>query len=431
MIKATNRRNNIAKKYYIKGKLRLLSPTIVASGDDQHADLQCMRDWAGNLIIPATSIAGTIRHHLVALAKDPAKIEQIFGSSEENATQSCFSFYDALPLSKNIKTDIRDGVKLDYLTKTTEKTGKYDYEVVVPDNLFSFRMEVTVRSQDDEAELIKETINFIVNQLKIGEITLGAKATRGFGKVQLEDVQMADFDLANKEELESWVNFDWDSSWHEAHTNFDSTFVNYKEGSNEQWEVNFQIPYSFIIKMANRNIEGSDAVSLTSNGKPVISGTSWNGAIRHALINAGRELGREEKMKELVDQLFGFVNLEEKRARKSRIHFSESYIEDYHTAISHHNKVDRFTGGVVDGALFDEEPLYGGKVTLKVEIEKPECYEKGLLLLAFKELQHGIQTVGGNSNIGRGRLESDDIKFSAEEERSYFSKLATELQKEV
>lgn len=431
MSNPTNKRNNIKEKYFVKGNLRLLSPTIVASGDNIHADIQCMRDWDENLILPATGIAGSIRHHLTKLAHDVKKIQEAFGSDDEDSSQSSFVFYDATPLSLEIKTEIRDGVKLDYLTKTTDKTGKYDYEVIEPDNLFFFRMEVTIREQETDSAFITETMNFIISQLTKGEISLGAKTTRGFGKIQLEDVKTLALDLTNKEDVNKWVDFDWDSEWQEAKSSFTKQFDSYKASSKSAWKIEFKIPDSFIIKMANPDLEGSDAVSLTSKGKPIISGTSWNGAIRHALINAGRELDCEKKMNKLIDELFGYVNIDEKSAQKSRIFFSESYIENSNTSIYCHNKVDRFTGGVVDSALFDEEPLYGGDVTLKVEIEDPKPHEKGLLLLALKELQNGIQTVGGSSSIGRGRLETEDLTFSQEDEKRYFTALQQELKKEV
>lgn len=78
--------------------------------------------------------------------------------------------------------------------------------------------------------------------------------------------------------------------------------------------------------------------------------------------------------------------------------------------------MDRFTGGVVDSALFSEKPVYGGTVTLNVSIKKPtaahhrgtminkEKAEIGLLLLALKDIGCGIQPLGGDANIGRGIL---------------------------
>ena len=431
MTQSTNGRNNIDKKYFVKGKLRLLSPSIVASGDNVMADLQCIRDWEGNLILPATSLAGSIRHYLTKSAKDPKKIKHIFGSDDDNSEQSSFSFYDATALSSDIKTELRDGVKLDNLTKTTEKTGKYDYEVIPANNLFSFRMEVTVRKQESNIAFIEESLNFIIDQLVKGEISLGAKSTRGFGKIKLESVALLALDLTNNEGINKWVNFAWDGEWEGEKRDFENEFSNYQVKSNNLWEINFHIVDSLIIKMANSDIDGSDSVSLTSQGNPIISGTSWNGAIRHALLNAGRELDCEKKMEDLVNELFGYVDLNNKTAQRSRIFFSESYIKNGKTSTSHHNKVDRFTGGVVNNALFDEEPVYGGDVTLSVEIDSPKEYEIGLLLLALKELHNGIQTVGGNSNIGRGRLEAKDIKFTQADEKKYFTALQNKLNEEV
>ena len=107
----------------------------------------------------------------------------------------------------------------------------------------------------------------------------------------------------------------------------------------------------------------------------------------------------------------------------------ESKIEDGEMIPYTRNKVDRFTGGVVDGALFDEKPVYGGKVNLNMEIKNAKDYEKGMVILALKELQNGIQTVGGGSNIGRGRLENNQETFT-DDDTTYLSALAEKLNSE-
>ena len=67
-------------------------------------------------------------------------------------------------------------------------------------------------------------------------------------------------------------------------------------------------------------------------------------------------------------------------------------------------KIDRFTGGVVDGALFDEEPIYGGQLKVAMELRSPKEGEAGLLLLVLKDLLTGDLPVGGTSAVGRGVL---------------------------
>jgi hypothetical protein len=72
-------------------------------------------------------------------------------------------------------------------------------------------------------------------------------------------------------------------------------------------------------------------------------------------------------------------------------------------------RIDRFTGGVYPGALFDEQPILGQKTSqphleLIFEIRKPENAFIGLLLQLLKDLWTEDLPLGGEAGIGRGRL---------------------------
>ena len=69
--------------------------------------------------------------------------------------------------------------------------------------------------------------------------------------------------------------------------------------------------------------------------------------------------------------------------------------------------IDRFTGGALESALFDEAPFWpdgtnATHVGLRIGLEFPQDCEVGLLLLAFKDLWLGDLPLGGETGIGRG-----------------------------
>jgi CRISPR/Cas system CSM-associated protein Csm3 (group 7 of RAMP superfamily) len=106
-----------------------------------------------------------------------------------------------------------------------------------------------------------------------------------------------------------------------------------------------------------------------------------------------------------VKELFGFV--EGKEAKSSRLVVHEKVIEKATELVQNRIAIDRFTGGAYHGALFDEQPIFGGNdtiVTIKLELRNPEKYEIGLLLLLLKDLWTSDLPVGGENSIGRGRL---------------------------
>lgn len=56
----------------------------------------------------------------------------------------------------------------------------------------------------------------------------------------------------------------------------------------------------------------------------------------------------------------------------------------------------------MSGALLEEEPEYGGKVDVNIEVFKPQPGEVGFLLLLIKDLISGDLAVGGAGSVGRG-----------------------------
>jgi len=422
--------NNVKNRYYIQGKLELLSPMIVGSGENEKADIQAIRDWNGNLIIPGTTLAGNIRHSLVERSSENI-VDKYFGSNEQNSGHSLFSFFDAETNEKDI-TDIRDGVRLDNLTKTTADKSKYDYEIVNEGSVFNFRMEAVMRAETNKSEL-KSVLSEIIDILENGHLCIGAKTSRGFGKVKLNDTKIQEIDIVNDQA--KWIDYSWGNLENNFEPKRDPNL--FTEEKNDPFSVEFTIPNSLIIKSYSADPNDVDSSMLTSNGKPIISGPSWNGAIRHALKHVGRELGKQKEMQKLIRNTFGWVYLEDNKFEghvkgdviPSKVTIDESKIEDGEMIPYTRNKVDRFTGGVVDGALFDEKPVYGGKVNLNMEIKNAKDYEKGMVILALKELQNGIQTVGGGSNIGRGRLENNQETFT-DDDTTYLSALAEKLNSE-
>ena len=71
--------------------------------------------------------------------------------------------------------------------------------------------------------------------------------------------------------------------------------------------------------------------------------------------------------------------------------------------------LDAFTAGVVDSALFDENPVYpkddgSTSVPIVLRLRDPQPHEIGLLLHLVKDLWTGDLPVGGTTSVGRGSL---------------------------
>ena len=138
---------------------------------------------------------------------------------------------------------------------------------------------------------------------------------------------------------------------------------------------------------------------------PVLSGTSLAGVLRHRAERIVNTLGKRQA---IVNELFGFVEEDSKQAKASRLVVHESVIKNTADLVQNRIAIDRFTGGAYHGALFSEQPIFGSDethLTLELELRQPKNAEIGLLLLLLKDLWTSDLPVGGESSIGRGRLQ--------------------------
>jgi len=435
-------KDKITERIYIKGNLELISPLLIGSGQDENTDIDLIRDWDGKPFIPGTAIAGAVRHYLDERA-DKELVETVFGKKEKDSTQSLISFYDAfydeLP-DGELKIQIRDGVGLRHETKTAKDQAKYDYEVLEPGQNFCFKTEIVVREfHAEKRDQIKNLLFWLLSFLKQKKISFGAKTRRGFGSVRLCDEKVLCLNMSELDDVQKWIDFTWDKF--EGTENISSlakSVFQPKEPDNiAEISAEFEIPYSVLIRHYSASPDEPDTTQLSSNEKAVIPGTSWNGAIRHAIYHILKQLNKSEQFEKLTEDLFGYVNEDKKnkdaRAKASKIIIKESLIERGEPLTYTRNKTDRFTGGVVDSALFDEMPHYGGKVKLDIAIKKPEKWEIGLMLLALKDMGNGIQPVGGDANVGRGILKAQKISIQSdmiESEGDCLKALANRLQEQ-
>ena len=124
--------------------------------------------------------------------------------------------------------------------------------------------------------------------------------------------------------------------------------------------------------------------------------------------------GKDFKLEEIDDEKLEPFEI----ISKEEIFIEESSIENNNKTLTYtRNKVDRFTGGVAQGALFSESISNQGVVDLAMEIKGYKNYEVGLVLLAVCELWYGLQPIGGTTSVGRGILEGISIQLNNDEEQ--------------
>ena len=154
--------------------------------------------------------------------------------------------------------------------------------------------------------------------------------------------------------------------------------------------------------------------------KPILSGTSLGGALRARGLKIANTISKnnQKKTRDLIDDIFGIEMKGDVQPRASRVLVEEKVVEqsaDAPQLVQNRVSLDRFAGGARDTALFNEQPVFGGDdtiVKLRLSLFDPACHEIGLLLLLLKDLWTGDLPLGGESSVGRGRLQGKDAKLT-------------------
>ncbi len=113
----------------------------------------------------------------------------------------------------------------------------------------------------------------------------------------------------------------------------------------------------------------------------------------------------KERTKHVAAQPLAESGCNESRAPEnaSRILVNDGEVSDLKATIAlDHNKIDRFTGGVIAGALYSEEALSGGKITVRIDILPPRKDDhddavRRAFVLALRDLCRGRLAIGAKS----------------------------------
>jgi len=423
------------------------TPLAVGSGEkDILTDALVATDVNGLPYIPGTAIAGVVRHMIEEIKPEDFNVNKIFGfQDKKDGRGSEIIFTEAKIL--NSKGEVVDGMNLkskeDSLLKyydelpirqhvrinekgVTDKSGKFDEQVCFAGTRFCFELEMVAKCETID------NFNKILEQVQRQTFRIGGGTRSGFGKIKVVDLQTKTLDLTKQEqrkeylEKSSSLNSDfWDSKYHKPESND-------KNDGRVKYELKLQ-PEDFFLFGSGFGDEEADMTPV--KGKKVvwkedkgelsedlvlIPATSVKGALAHRVAFhynrlkerfAGCTGDKEPKVgneNEAVQVLFGYENQEAKKQVRGNLLFSD-VIEDkrLEDKILNHVAIDRFTGGAIDGALFQEKTTYakGQEFTLTIlaneKVLKGEKIQESLEA-AMIDICKGLLPLGGGVNRGNG-----------------------------
>lgn len=436
MRQSTARSRQIAARIVINGNLLLESPVHLGNGDQgAEVDLPLLRDArSGVPLLQGSSLAGALRNYLRAYEFGFRNSEQrstsqdnrsrlfhlaelLFGGvkGDPEGDQSLLIVDDALAV--DTLGEIRDGVRIDASTRTALPDFKYDLELLPPGTRFPLRFELLLPDDTERATALRGALALALGALERGEIPLGARKTRGYGRCRVDEWQITTYALrTSRQDLVAWLAAEHPGWGFEPTTapvtTLDATLEQPSDTQDKRrvFTITFEAELaSPLLIRSDEIIPGADqqpdAMHLRDGlGRPVISGTSLAGVLRaraQRILNALHPGGRQS----LLDSLFGRDLLGRNgEPTASRLLVDEAPIVGGSPLVQNRVSIDRFTGGAYDTALFSEAPHIGGGAQLGFTIQDPSDADKGLLLLLLKDLWTGDLVIGGTANVGRGRL---------------------------
>jgi CRISPR/Cas system CSM-associated protein Csm3 (group 7 of RAMP superfamily) len=280
--------------------------------------------------------------------------------------------------------------------------SKFDEEIVYKGSRFRFALEY----MGD-----KETFDILLESLSDPAFRLGGGSTKGFGKFKVITIGTVTIDT-----LEALEHYD-PSLNSLAGENVEKKRV--ASQSYDRYIVTI-VPDDFFMFGSGFGDQDADQTPVTervvdyekgtlSDARILMPASSIKGALVHRTtyhynLQQGYHIGND-KVETNIPAIFGQEKGKDNPGSKGRILFSDLYhLNHSKLKIFDHVSIDRFTGGAIEGALFQEKTV-AQRESWEIEI----LVEKGIeqkYVDAFKsaldDLCGGMLPLGGNTTKGHG-----------------------------
>jgi len=406
----------MTKRFIAHIMIEAQTPLKVGSGSsDFLQDSPIQKDWNNLPMILGTSIAGVLRKEF-----DEEVANDIFG--KENGSRVLLSnallldsdkkVHESLLLEKNDFLKNFDVLPIREHTAITDKGvakehSKFDEEVLYKGTQFKFRIEMI--GDESDSSRWKELLSLLSNP----SFRLGGGSTKGFGKLKIIEIKEMMFDITDNSyaQLTSSLNEDFGDIFKADKTESKHTIYRLEIKPDDF----FMFGSGFGDDDADdtpvyEKVVDYDKAKL-SDEKVLIPASSIKGAIAHRTTYHYNLLEKlfigNEEARESIKELFGSKadkHESDDKGSKGKVLFSDIYLKKSDTKVFDHVKIDRFTGGAIDGALFNEKTIDSEELLiLEILVERDidttcmKAYENTL-----DDICNGMLALGGSVNKGHG-----------------------------
>lgn len=423
---------------FIVFALRFTEPggVTIPGKPDQQAHLLLDTDPQGRPQLPGTSLAGALREMIRGERGDDAA-STLFGrllpagsgGTEVDAQASQIWVLGSRPATP-ATGQLRASTKISRRQGAAEANTLRTEEVLPAGSTF----EVFLRWDDAPAGAVRE----FAEQLTAWRPLIGRGVSRGRGRCTVDAVRHGTLHLDQPEDLLRWLTASGPGLARDV-------AADTVEMVAERGEVEPLLRVSMSITGPWRTGSGEEPQDqvipmFRVAGAPVLPGTGLKGLFRSRAEYILRSVGMTPApcpdqqcgtcwTCEVFGSGGGQDDTSESVGVRSAIRIADATIDGPVEVRRTHIAIDRFTGGVLPGALYTMEALEAGTFTVEVEalaqLAAPKVGEiRAVLRLVLEDLQDGITGIGGGVARGYGSVsvniadaEQDSLPTLAEARR--------------
>lgn len=398
---------------------------VGSNASDFIQDSPIQKDWNGLPMILGTSIAGVLRKDF-----DKNRVDDIFGKdtgskviiSNALLVDEKGKVCEELLLKKSDFLKIFDNLPIRDHTAITDKGtakehAKFDEEVVYKGTRFKFSIEFI---EED-----KKTFESILNLLSNPAFRLGSGSTKGFGKLKIIEIKTALVDLENYSsslngsEVLTSQNGEAEASLPKTHTTYTlkikpDDFFMFGSGFGDS-DADMTPVFEQVVDYSTGKLRDKQVLIPASS----IKGALAHRTTYHFNKFKGNTIEANNGV-ESVKEIFGEAKNSKQNidGSKGKLLISDCFKETKEqTKTFDHVSIDRFTGGAIDGALFQEKTIANDGESYTIEILLDKCV-KGDELKAFEnsldDICSGMLPLGGATTKGHGVFRGEVLKDGKE-----------------